>query len=327
MLRLLPVALITLAACQSEPSDVVDAAGADEIADDAVAASATMLVSGDFLNTSTTKGIVQTELANNPAARLIAVGDMSYTAPYTANYPWAQWAAKTYPVMGNHEFNSIAGAGGKQPFDLFNGNNAANDHTFPALMSGKLATFDFTYSYEIAPNWLLVVLNSGTDCTQQSCDAQAMKLTAWIDTWRNNHNHHGCVIVALHTARFSTQFSGSTDNLPWATSVKKIWEAAVAAKADIVLQGHVHVYEEFHKLDANGNTSATGTKLFTVGAGGRGQEKPNMSNIPATELIASHDSPINGVLKLALYPGSYGYKFETAASSGNPASSIACNMP
>ena len=122
-------------------------------------------------------------------------------------------------------------------------------------------------------------------------------------------------------------FSSDADNEPWAAGVAPIWNAAIAQKADIVFQGHVHVYEEFEKLDANGNYSSIGAKLFTVGSGGRGQVQPPVSNIDASKLVASHASPINGVLKLGLYAGSYGYHFETAATSGAPASSKACNVP
>ena len=82
-------------------------------------------------------------------------------------------------------------------------------------------------------------------------------------------------------------FSSDADNEPWAAGVAPIWTAAVAEEADIVLQGHVHVYEEFEKLDANGNYSAKGAKLFTVGSGGRGQVQPPLSNIASSKLVAS----------------------------------------
>jgi hypothetical protein len=294
----------------------------------AVTAAATVLVAGDFASTSSTKGIAQTEINQNAALKLIAVGDMSYSAPYETNYPWAGFASRTFPVMGNHEFNSVAGQGGEQPFALFNGNNAAGNLTFPAITGANgVATYDFSYSYEITPGWLLVVANTGVNCAQQSCTAQATRVQSQISSWRSSHGGHGCVIVALHTARWSTMFSSDADNEPWATGVAPIWNAAVAAKADIVLQGHVHVYEEFEKLDANGNYSATGAKLFTMGSGGRGQVQPPLSNIAASKLVASHASPINGVLKLGLYAGSYGYHFETASTTGSPASSKACNVP
>lgn len=285
-------------------------------------------MAGDFASTSSTKGIAQTEIANDSSVKLVAVGDMSYSAPYASNYPWASWASRTFPVMGNHEFDSVSGTGGQQPYSLFNGNNAAGNLTFPAITGANgVATYDFSYSYQVAPGWLLVVVNTGVNCAQQSCSTQGSKVTSDINSWRSSHGGHGCVIVAMHTARWSTMFSSDADNLPWAPGVAPIWDAAVGAKADIVLQGHAHVYEAFDKLDENGAYSATGAKLFTMGTGGRGQVQPTKSNISSSVLVASRPSPINGVLKLGLYSGAYGYTFETAATSGPPASSKACNVP
>jgi len=296
---------------------------------DEVTASATLLVSADFAATSKTKTIVEAELMQNPAIQLLAVGDMSYTAPYADNDPWAAWASRTYPVMGNHEFNSVAGKGGQQPFQMFNGNNAAANHTFPAITSsvGGVDTFDFTYAHEVTPGWLLVVVNTGVNCRQQACTTQATQLASQISAWRASRGGHGCVMVAMHTARWSTMFSGDADNLPWATGVAPLWSAAVTSKADLVFQGHVHVYEEFKKLGVDGQTSATGAKLFTVGAGGRGQVKPLSSNIAASQLLDARAAPVHGVVKLALYPGAYGYRFETAATASTPAASVACNVP
>ncbi|CAN5453504.1 hypothetical protein BH11MYX1_BH11MYX1_13270 [soil metagenome] len=319
---ILAVLALVVASCDSQ--DDSDAVGQTT---DAVTASATLLVSGDFSATSSTKTIVTNELARDASLELLAVGDLSYATPYADNYPWASWASRTYPVMGNHEFNRDAGLGGREPYDMFNGNNAANAHAFPAITSNGLATYDFAYSHEITPGWLLVVVNTGTNCKQQGCLEQATRLTNWIKGWRTNHGGHGCVIVAMHTARWSTMFSGDADNLPWAPGVAPLWSAAIAQHADLIFQGHVHAYEEFEKLDANGHASATGAKLFTAGSGGRGQVKPLSSNISSSLLVASHGSPVNGVVKLALYPGKYGYRFETAASSTTPAPTVACNVP
>jgi hypothetical protein len=294
----------------------------------AVTAAATLLAAADFASTSSTAGIVTSEISNNSAVKLIAVGDMSYSSPYASNYPWAAWASRTFPIMGNHEFDSVSGSGGLQPYDMFNGTNAAGNLKFPAITGANgVATYDFTYSYEITPGWLLVVVNTGVNCAQQSCSTQGTKLGTTIGSWRSANGGHGCVIVAMHTARWSTMFSSDSDNLPWAPGVAPIWDAAVAAEADIVLQAHVHVYEEFDKLNADGAYSSTGAKLFTVGTGGRGQVQPPQSNISSSVLVASDPSPINGVLKLGLYSGSYGYHFETAATSGAPASSKTCNVP
>ncbi|HEV7558765.1 MAG TPA: metallophosphoesterase [Kofleriaceae bacterium] len=311
-----------IAACDDEP-DTVDV-------DSEVAASATLLISGDFAEASTTKSIVAQEIATNPSVQLLPVGDLSYTSPYDPGYPWINWLARTYPVIGNHEINCphAGDVCGSEAFALFDGNNAAANHHFPAITgdNGK-PTYDFAYSHEVAPGWLLVVLNTGTDCKQQSCAQQATRMTSWITSWRSAHGGHGCVIVAMHTARWSTRFSSSGDNLPWATSVAPIWTAAIANHVDLIVQGHVHAYEEFERLDASGHASPTGVKLFTLGAGGRGQVTPNLSNIDASLRIGKPLLKVNGVLELALYPGSYGYRFEQAATSGTPASSTACNEP
>ncbi|MEO6776128.1 MAG: metallophosphoesterase [Kofleriaceae bacterium] len=320
---LLAVLAILVAGC-SDSEDGSDEVG---VTTGDVTGAATLLVAGDFSATSSTKTIVNNELAHDSSLELLAVGDMSYTAPYADNDPWASWAGRTYPVMGNHEFNSVAGLGGREPYDMFDGNNAANDHTFPAITTNGLATYDFAYSHELTPGWLLVVVNTGTNCKQQACTSQATRVTNWIKSWRANHGGHGCVIVAMHTARWSTMFSGDADNLPWAPGVAPLWSAAIAQHADLIFQGHVHAYEEFVKLDASGHASATGAKLFTAGSGGRGQVKPLSSNIASSLLVASRESPVNGVVKLALYPGKYGYRFETAASSTQPAATVACNVP
>lgn len=321
--RIALASFVVIAACDGDPETTVDV-------DSDVAASATLLVSGDFAEGSMTKSIVAKEITTNPSVQLLPVGDLSYTSPYDPGYPWINWLARTYPVIGNHEIicPKAGEVCGSEAFALFDGNNAAGNHHFPAITgdNGK-PTYDFAYSHEVAPGWLLVVLNTGTDCKQQSCAQQATRMSNWISTWRSAHGGHGCVMVAMHTARWSTVFSSSTDNRPWATSVAPIWTAAIASHVDLIVQGHVHAFEEFERLDASGHASPTGIKLFTLGAGGRGQVPPNLSNISDSVLIGKPLLKVNGVLKLALFPGSYGYRFEQAATSGTPASSIACNEP
>jgi len=231
--------------------------------------------------------------------------------------------------MGNHEFDSVSGTGGDEPYAIFNGNNAAGNLTFPAITGANgVATYDFTYSYELAPGWLLVVLNTSVNFNTQTAASQATNLGNWIDTWRAANGGHGCVIVALHTARWSTTFSGSADNGPnWVTGITPVWDAAIAHHVDIWLQGHVHAYEEFEKLDDQGNVSSAGIKTFTVGAGGRGQVAGGWSNIDVSKRLDYRASAVNGILKLALYDGSFGYKFEQAGSATTPTSSITCNVP
>ena len=222
----IPLLFLSVVGCAGSNPAATDDVEPVGTSAEAVTAAATLLVAGDFAATSSTKGIVQNEIASNGAVKLLAVGDMSYSAPYSSNYPWASWAARTFPVMGNHEFNSVAGTGGQQPFDLFNGTNAAGNLKFPAITGANgVDTYDFSYSHEITPGWLLAVVNTGVNCAQQSCATQAARLKTAITSWRNGNGGHGCVIVAMHTARWSTMFSSDADNEPWAAGVAPIWSS------------------------------------------------------------------------------------------------------
>ena len=159
-----------------------------------------------------------------------------------------------------------------------------------------------------------MVLNTSVNFNTQTAASQATNLGNWIDTWRASNGGHGCVIVALHTARWSTTFSGATDNGPtWVTGVTPIWGAAIAHHVDLWLQGHVHAYEEFEKLDDQGNDSSAGIKAFTVGSGGRGQQTGGWSNIATSKRLDYHASAVNGVLS------SRSTTARSATSSSRPA--------
>ena len=51
-------------------------------------------------------------------------------------------------------------------------------------------------------------------------------------------------------------------------TLQPLWEAAVSAGADIVLNAHDHHYERFEALDADGDPRADGTVEFVSGNGG-----------------------------------------------------------
>ena len=81
---LLPMLLLHVAGCASSNPTATDDVEPVGTSAEAVTAAATLLVAGDFAATSSTKGIVQTEIASNGALKLIAVGDLSYSSPYAA---------------------------------------------------------------------------------------------------------------------------------------------------------------------------------------------------------------------------------------------------
>jgi acid phosphatase type 7 len=88
--------------------------------------------------------------------------------------------------------------------------------------------------------------------------------------------------------------------------MKPSWEVLYAARADVVLNGHVHNYERFAPQTPRGvANSAQGIREFVVGTGGYSLNtfKTKVAN---SEVRNANSS---GVLKLTLHPTGYDWKF------------------
>jgi acid phosphatase type 7 len=70
------------------------------------------------------------------------------------------------------------------------------------------------------------------------------------------------LLVYWHEPRFSSGRHGTDPEL------QPLWEAAVEAGAEIVLNGHDHHYERFEPLDEDGEPRPDGTVQFVSGNGG-----------------------------------------------------------
>jgi hypothetical protein len=93
------------------------------------------------------------------------------------------------------------------------------------------------------------------------------------------------------------------------------WNFLQERGVDVVLNGHDHNYERFHRIDRKGQTDPVdGMREFIVGTGGTGlrsflivpDENP-LSAYPKDEEIVR--SAVNGVLKLTLRPTEYAWEF------------------
>ena len=87
--------------------------------------------------------------------------------------------------------------------------------------------------------------------------------------------------------------------------MRDIYQALYDFGADVVVTGHDHDYEQFHRQNADGVLDANGIREFVVGTGGTtlrpfGVIHPNS---------AVRDSSAQGVLKLTLHPTSYDWNF------------------
>ncbi|SDY98899.1 hypothetical protein SAMN05661080_05210 [Modestobacter sp. DSM 44400] len=87
--------------------------------------------------------------------------------------------------------------------------------------------------------------------------------------------------------------------------MQPLWQAAVTAGAEIVVNAHDYNYERFEPLDGNGEPSSDGTTEFVSGNGGH-----HLRDIGAREphsAAASSGTP--GVLFLTLRTDGYDWSY------------------
>jgi hypothetical protein len=84
-----------------------------------------------------------------------------------------------------------------------------------------------------------------------------------------------------------------------------LWQDLYAAGADVVINGHDHMYERFALQNPSGKADTRGIRQFTVGTGGATLYP--LSTIKANSQVRNNKT--FGVLKLTLHASSYDWKF------------------
>jgi hypothetical protein len=110
----------------------------------------------------------------------------------------------------------------------------------------------------------------------------------------------------MHHPRFSSSYEQARN-----TQLDAIWRALYAARVEVVLAAHDHVYERFAPQDPAGRADPNGIREFVVGTGG-------FSHHPFFTVQAGSEARNNtsfGVLRLTLRASGYGWQFVAAAGS------------
>ena len=241
---------------------------------------------GDISTTSISNQDKTSDLVFNAGYDgVLGLGDLQYENGELANFnnyynsTWGRFKAITYPAPGNHEYNTAGAAGYYSYFGA-----RAGDPT-----KGY-------YSFNLG-EWHLIALNS--NCGDVACDANSAQVT-WLkaDLLANTKK---CVLAYWHHPRFNSGYTHGN-----ATNVGPFWDALYAAKADIVLSGHDHIYERFNPQTPAAVADPTnGIREWVVGTGGRAL----YGTIIAQPNSAIRNSSTYGVLKLTLKPAGYDWKF------------------
>jgi hypothetical protein len=244
-------------------------------------------------------------IAGQHPSAVAVLGDSQYSSGLLSEYnstgaynaTWGLFNPIVHPAPGNHEYAASSTASG---YFTYFGSAAGNGN----------------YSYELG-SWHVVSLNS--DCTNSGCQDSIAGTTSsaevsWLTSDLAAHPNQ-CILAYWHHPRFS---SGWVGNSP---GVGSFWTALYAAHADMVLNGHDHMYERFAQQDPTQSATSQGLREFVVGTGGeslfpRGTIQPNMQAV---------DNSHVGALFLTLHRGSYGWAFRATDGTVLDSGSTSCH--
>ena len=234
----------------------------------------------------------------NPTA-VYTSGDNAYTngtlSEYNARYAptWGRFKTLTHPSPGNHDYNTASAAG---YFDYFNGSGvqtgAAGDRS-----KGY-------YSWDVG-DWHFIALNTMSGSTVATAQV----------TWLNSDlaaNTKPCTAAYFHHPLISEgNYAPSGSTYSYST-VKPLYDALYAAKADLVLVGHDHNYQRYAKMNPSLTAASDGFRQLLVGTGGR----VFYSMTGTHPLLEASNDNTYGVLKLTLTATGYTGDFVPAAGGG-----------
>src|SRR5512138_1165565 len=196
-------------------------------------------------------------LVNAGLSKVLALGDNQYfCGGYTAfqksyDMSWGRVKSITRPVVGNHEYLTGGGTGCSST------NNAAGYFKYFGSAAGS-ATKGY-YSYNVGA-WHLIALNSS--CSEVGGCGATSPQGKWLASDLAAHPT-ACTLAYWHIPLFSSSTSLKS------TSTRPLWQILYKYGADVILNGHAHIYERFAPQTSAGKAdSKFGIREFVVGTGG-----------------------------------------------------------
>ncbi len=186
---------------------------------------------------------------------------------------------------------------------------------------------DGWYSYNLG-SWHFISLNIECETQPGGCSSTGSWFAAELEWLKNDlqANHSACTLAYWHQPTYSPNNSISEEGI---TAVA-FWQLLYQYGADLVLNGHDHLYARYRPLDPSGNYDPyKGIREFVVGTGGEtldtvvtatvtsGSGETNMedpggnTNFNA-ENIEAGSGEFWGVMGLTLNPNGYAWDFESA---------------
>ncbi|MEP7377975.1 MAG: PKD domain-containing protein [Chloroflexota bacterium] len=193
---------------------------------------------------------------------------------------WGRHWARTFPTIGNHEYNTPGAAG---YFDYFGAIAGDRDKGY--------------YSFQLG-SWLVLVLNS--ECSYVGGCYAGSAQEQWLRVQLASHTNT-CTLAIWHEPLFTS----GTSHTP-SEYVRPLFKALYEGSADLVLTGHTHNYERFAPQTYLGALDTVrGIRQFVVGTGG--ESHASMGTPTANSEVRNDDS--YGVLKLTLRSAAYDWQW------------------
>jgi acid phosphatase type 7 len=178
------------------------------------------------------------------------------------------------------------------------------------------------YSYNLG-SWHLISLNIECGTQPGGCSTAPGTWLAAELSWLKNdleENHASCTLAYWHQPTFSGANSITTEGI----TAQAFWQLLYAYRADLVLNGHDHLYARYRPLNPSGKYDPrNGIREFIVGTGGE-----TLDTVVNTGVANTSDPSGNpnfnaqnmemasgdfwGAMALTLNPNGYTWNFQTA---------------
>lgn len=225
-------------------------------------------------------------LVSTLQGQLLLAGDIAYFQGTAAQFrdcfnpSWGQFRSRWHAVPGNHEYES---PGAAPYFDYFGQAAGPQRRGYYAITLG---------------DWLILMLNSNIPAAAGSPQWEfAREQLAAQRT--------PCTMAVWHHPRFTSGPGGP--NL----SMHDLWSLLEAAHAEVILNGHDHLYERFARQMADGSADpVNGIRQFTAGTGGA-----DLYNFVRAAANSEQRIMRNGVIRFTLRPSQVEWEFITLDGS------------
>ena len=272
----------------------------------------------------------------------------------------------TRPAPGNHEFYTEHGAIGVAGYGYFSYFNGVQHNADGSIMTATIAdnpdtggTFtqpvpysdgqaghfaqsgglgtnstggpigvgDGWYSYNLG-SWHIISLNIECETQPGGCSPTGPWFAAELQWLKNDleANHSACTLAYWHQPTYSPNNGISLEGI----TAQAFWQLLYQYRADLVLNGHDHLYARYRPLDPDENYDPkNGIREFVVGTGGEtldavvttpvtsGSSETNMedpdgkTNFNQLNIEAA-TGEFWGVMALTLNPNGYAWDYESA---------------